>query len=270
MWPSWPALRAAPLPRLRLVYNGLTALLSSGTLGPDDGRYVLGAAVFCSSMAYHMSASVHKCGGDRSGDADPLVVELAQVLVVQPQFLALVRAGAAWARQHAHLDFSHISEAPVSECLEDIVHYCMLSLHNCFCLNSPCPIAPATPRLQQAMLAWYTATIEMVKAGGWLGQWSSDTFESLLAYGLRIPPLLMSNHIIEAGSGIQPGAVALVDRPRCLECGLETAEWLLSARGAAMTGDLDEVWECCCRLIASLVEGKGLCGALPCKILSQV
>ena len=262
MWPAWPALRAALLPRLRLAYNGLTALLGSGALGPDEGRYVLAAAVFCTTMAYDVSASVHKCGGDSSGDADLLVVELAQVLVVQPQFLELARAGAAWARQHALLDLSHISRAPVSMCLEDIVQYAMRSLHNCFCQDSPCPISPAVPRLQQAMLTWCTAAVEMVKAGGWRGQWRSGTLESLLAYGLSIPPFVLSNRIAEAGRGIQLGVEAPVDRPRFLECGLEAAEWLLSARGAlhqsAMPNVLEGAWDCCSRLVARLVQGKRL------------
>ena len=251
-------MRAVLLPRLRLVYNGLTALLSSEVLCPDVGRCVLAAVVICTTMAYHVSASVHMCGGDRSGDAEPLVVELAQVLVVQPQFLALVRAGAAWARQHAHLDFSHIPiEATVSVSLEDIVQYAMRSLHNCFCLDSPCPIAPGTHRLQQAMLTWHTAVIEMVKAGGWRGQWSSGTLTSLLAYGLSIPPFVLSNHIVQEGRDMQLGT-QVVDRPRFLECGLETAEWLLSARGAAMMDGFDGAWDCCSRLVSSLVEGKAL------------
>ena len=270
VWPSWPALRALVLPRFRLACNGLTAMMESGSLGADEGRHALAAVFMTAGVATNVTASVHQCGWSAEFHTvpNPLVKELAQVLVLQPQFLQLLKAGTAWARQHAHMDFSHLySSASVSFCLDEITVYGMNSLHQCLCPNSPSTIDPASPKLCQAAHDWFVFALEMLKAGGWLGNsWSADTAGSLLKYGMVIPLTIMTRRV-ELQS-CTDDSLPWADRPRYLECALAGAEWLLSAAGANSCnedGVLNCAWQNCADLALALATGRGCyCKGLPC------
>ena len=254
IWPRWPALRALLLPRLRLIYNGLAALMASPDLSDEGGRRVLAVIVAEADRAANTTAaSAHSCGGGpgRTAAPHPLVVELAQALVVQPQFLNMIEAGAAWARQHAHLDFSRICPRPVSICLEDITQHGMASLHNCFSLSSPCPIDPASPKLLQAAFSWFAAALEMIKAGGWQWQWPANILR-LLIDGLGIPLVIMTRRTAAEAVRTPPPPLPWADGPRCLECALQAAEWTLSAASAEQQCDNGYVWNRCNGLVIAL------------------
>ena len=81
-------------------------MLEGRGLGVEEGRHALGTVMGAVQVAFSVTASVRK--GEQSAESgeialNPLAEELAQVLVVQPQFLSMIKAGASWARQHAHL-----------------------------------------------------------------------------------------------------------------------------------------------------------------------
>ena len=255
IWPRWPALRALLLPRLRLIYNGLAALIGNPELGGDNGRRVLAVIVVEAGITAFITAPLHFCGGSsrRATDPDPLVEELAQVLL-QPQFLGMVQAGAAWARQHAHLDFSHIYPSPVSVSLEDVTEYGMACLHYCFCPTSSCPVDPSSPKLLQAAFSWFAAALHMIKAGGWQGLWPTKNFLRLLKEGLGIPLVIMICRSEAEAERIPQPLLPWADRPRCLDCALQAAEWVLSAAGAGGQCDDGYVWNICNDLVNELHE----------------
>ena len=265
IWLQWPALRALLLPRLRLMYNGLTALIGNPGLDDDNGRQALAVIVLEAGMASNISASVHTCGGEagRTAALDLQVAELAQLLIVQPQFLNMVEAGAAWARQRSQLGFSRINPVPVSVCLEDITKHGMDTLHNCLCLSSPfSPIDPASPALLRAAFSWFTTALQMIKAGGW----STEGFESLLRSGLAIPLVIMIRRAEAESERIPQPILPWADRPRCLECALQAAEWMLSAASKGEQCDDGYIWNICYVLVNELHESgvdvdKAWCGA---------
>ena len=258
LWPQWPALRALLLPRLRLIYNGLAALIVSPDLSDDDARQVLTTIALEAGVTAKITASVHVCGGGAGPSAapSPLVVELAQILV-QPQFLNMIQAGAAWARQRAQLDFSHLDRVdriPLSVCFNSITAYGMDCLHNCFCIRSPFPIEQSSPKLQQAAFSWCAAVLQMLKTGGLQGPWPARTFVLLSKSGLSFPLITMLRIAkVEAYRFPQP-LLPWAERPRCLECALQAAEWILSA---ASTGELCDdgfILNLCSKLVAMLAE----------------
>ena len=269
MWPHWPALRALLLPRLRLIYNGLTALLKIPGLGDDNGRQVMAIILVEAGITASVTGAIHSglCGGGAGQVAagqtaaapDPLVVELAQVLV-QPQFLNMVQAGEAWARQHAQHDFNHLGAVPVSLCLEDITRYAMMCLHSCFCMASPSPIDPSSPKLQQAAFSWFAAALQMIKAGGWRGPWPANSFHPLLRCGLGIPLAIMIRRVEAEMHHIPQPLLPWADRPRYLECALQAAECqLLSAASTGEQCDDGYVLKICSDLITKLGDaGEGL------------
>ena len=250
IWLQWPALRALLLPRIRLIYNGLAALMASPGLDDDSGQQALEVIVLQAEMASHITASVHTCGGEAGRTApDPQVAELAQLLVVQPQFLNMVEAGAAWARQHSQLGFSRINPVPVSVCLEDITKHGMDTLHNCFCLSTPSsPIDPASPTLLRAAFSWFTTALQMIRAGGW----SAESFVRLLKNGLAIPLVIMIRRAGAEAERVPQPLLIWADRPRCLECALQAAEWMLSAASTGEQRDDGYVWNICNGLVYGL------------------
>ena len=259
VWPSWPALRAMVLPRFRLACNGLTAMMESGSLGADEGRHALAAVFMTAGVATNVTASVHQCGWSAEFHTvpNPLVKELAQVLVLQPQFLQLLKAGTAWARRHAHMDFSHLyPSASVSFCLDEITVYGMNSLHQCLCPNSPSAIDPASPKLCQAAHDWFAFALEMLKAGGGQGNWAPSAAESLLKHGMGIPLYLMNRRVYQQDGTVQP--LPWADRFRYLGCALQAAEWMLSPAGASSCNEEDRfqfVWRNSSNLASVLASG---------------
>ena len=269
MWPRWPALRALLLPRLRLIYNGLTALLKIPGLGDDNGRQVMAIILVEAGITASVTGAIHSglcrggagqvAAGQTAAAPDPLVVELAQVLV-QPQFLNMIQAGEAWARQHAQHDFNHLGAVPVSLCLEDITRYAMMCLHSCFCMASPSSIDPSSPKLQQAAFSWFAAALQMIKAGGWRGPWPADSFHPLLRCGLGIPLAIMIRRVEAEMHHIPQPLLPWADRPRFLECALQAAECqLLSAASTGEQCDDGYVLKICSDLITKLGDaGEGL------------
>ena len=193
--------------------------------------------------------------------ADQLVEELAQVMVVQPQLLNMVKAGAAWARQHAHLShLDTIYPASVSACLHDITSFGMASLHSLcptiLCLGFSSAMDPASPKLGQSAHDWFMFALETLKAGGWQGNWPQDETESLLNYGIGIPMAIMIKCVERQSTAVLP--LPWNDRPRYLNCALQAAEWRLSAANANSfeAEDLSWFWGNCHNLAASLASGE--------------
>ena len=246
------------------MYNGLTALIVNPDLNGDNGRRILVVILAEADLTANITASVHSCegGAGRTTSPDPLVVELAQVLV-QPQFLNMVEAAAAWARRHAHLDFSHIYPSPVSISLEGITEYGMACLHCCFCMSCPSPIDPASPKLQQAAFSWFAAALQMIKAGGWQGPWPAKILHRLLIDGLGVPLLIMIRRAeAELVRVLQP-LLPWAERPRCLECALQAAEWMLSAAstGPELCDNFGSLLHICSGLVTALHNSGVVTGA---------
>ena len=265
VWQRWPGLRALLQPRLRLACHGLTALLeSSNSLDDEDVRWLLKAVHQTVIMASSIAVSIHNSAAlvvedgatHQHGEGVALVFELAQVLVVQPQFLNMVKAGIDVARRHLHLNFSHISSVTVAECLNDITKSGMETL--CL-LHYTSPLDPSSPKLQHAMLnCWCTAALEMLKVGGMVrGQWPAGISACLINYGLSIPLSLLGWEVQRQGeAGIW--SLPLADRPRYLKCALAAEEWLLSAADGGIEGcdwELANAWSRCYGLAALLVTG---------------
>ena len=267
-WRRWPGLRAILLPRLRLASHNLTALLENNiSLGDDNGRIALAAVGHIVLMTSVVAPSIHRRGGPlehvpSSGGAVPssapdlLAVELAQVLVLQPQFLSMVKAGATWARQHSHLDFSHVHPVTVAACLDAVIKNAMESLHFClFPWSRPSPaLDPPPPKLPNAMLNWFASALEMLKAGG-MDRELGPTDGHLISIGLRIPLIILANEVEHHGIGPLPWA----ERPRCLECALQAAEWMLSVADREIEGceeDMDAAWSRCFDLANLLATGE--------------
>ena len=261
VWRRWPGLRALLLPRLRLTCHSLTVLLESGSLGNDNGRIVLGVVQHIVLMAALVAPSIRRHGGSLEDVAapDPLMGELAQALVVQPQFLNMVKASTTWARQHAHLDISDPRPGiTVAACLDAAIKYAMESLHFCmFHWSRPSPaIDPPPPKLPNAMLNWSATALEMLKAGG-PDRGLGPTDGHLIGYGLGIPLIILAREVERhLGVGIAP--LPWADRPRCLECALQAAEWMLSVADRGMggcEGEIDDAWTGCYDLIFLLATG---------------
>ena len=262
IWPHWPALRALLLPRLRLIYNGLAALIGSPGLGVDNGRKVMDAIVLLAGMTANITASVYCCGGGEKEDTapDPLVAELAQVLV-HPQFLNMVQAGEAWSRQHAHLDLIHLYSVPVSACLEAIADFGMQCLRNSFCMDSPSPMDPSSPKLLQAAFSWFAAALQMIQAGGWQGPWPTDCFLHLLNPGLVVPLVIMLRRAQAEAERIPQPLLPWADRPRCLECAMQAAEWMLSSASKGEQWEDGVLLDMCSDLVTALDDsgvGQGM------------
>ena len=256
IWPSWPALREMVLPRFRLACNRLTAMLESASLVADEGRHAFAAAFTAVGFAFRSTDSVHQCGGSAESHTDPLVAELAQVLVLQPQFLQLLKAGTAWARQHDHMGLTHLYSNSVSSCLDGIIACGMESLHQCLCPSSPLAIDPAAPKLCQAAHDWFAFALEMLKAGGGQGNWAPSAAESLLKHGMGIPLYLMNRRVYQQDGPVQP--LPWADRFRYLGCALQAAEWMLSPAGASSCNEEDRfqfVWRNSSNLASVLASG---------------
>ena len=256
VWPIWPALRAMVLPRFRLACNGLTAMLDSRSLGVEEGRHALATAVVAVMVALTGTGSIHEGGGSSAGsretDHDTLVEELTQALVVQPQFLSMIKAGAAWARRHAHVPYMDlIYSEPLSECLHDLIMSGIISFQRCLCPSSPSVVDPTSPKLGQATHAWFGFALEILKAGGLQGAWPPDANTTILKYGLGIPLTVMLQRVVQHIDGVLP--LPWADRPRYLECALQAAEWMLSAANPNSCDEEDFawVWDICRQLAAA-------------------
>ena len=158
------------------------------------------AIAVAAGMTASFSESVHQCRGWTSGTAgtatpDPLVVELAQVLV-QPQFLSMVQAGTACAERHARSsNIDVMGRMTSSASFMVLTEWWMSCLHTCFCISSPPPLGLASPELQQAALSWLPATLALIKADSWLGAWPADALSKLIHFGLAIPLVILIQRV---------------------------------------------------------------------------
>ena len=239
-------------------------MLEGRGLGVEEGRHALGTVMGAVQVAFSVTASVRK--GEQSAESgeialNPLAEELAQVLVVQPQFLSMIKAGASWARQHAHLAVADLAcyTASVPQCLSVIAAYGMGSFFHCLCPISPSSasvVGPASPKLCQATHNWFVFALEMLNAGGLQGNWPTAVAVPLLKYGMGIPLVVMRQRIVQHTDGIQP-LLPWAERPRYLECALQAAEWILPDANANSFNaeDLSWVWGNCSHLAASLASG---------------
>ena len=217
-------------------------------------------------MTASFSESVHQCRGWTSGTAgtatpDPLVVELAQVLV-QPQFLSMVQAGTACAERHARSsNIDVMGRMTSSASFMVLTEWWMSCLHTCFCISSPPPLGLASPELQQAALSWLPATLALIKADSWLGAWPADALSKLIHFGLAVPLVILIQRV-ELQRDAVP-SLPWADRLLYLECALQAAEWMLSAVNMGgdpddrdeRESDIEQTWEKFHRLANSLIQG---------------
>ena len=260
-WVRWPALRALFLPRFGAFYSGLTALVQNSALSIEDAPRVLKTIDAVAGMTASMTSAVRRVAGEASPSPDPLLVELAQVLV-QTQFLSMFQAGTACAERHARSSgISPAGRAAFSLAFMDVAKWLPGCLYNCFCISSPPPLGGAlgfaSPEIQQAALSWFPAMLELIKADSWLGRWPADKLSILLTWGLGTPLAIMTLRAGEQCSAdLQP--LPWADRPQYLECVLQAAEWILSAAGGDVDAKsvIEQAWEECFHLANLLFLGE--------------
>ncbi len=142
----------------------------------------------------------------------------------------------------------------MGEYVQQVSGYWTEAQHACFCLAGPSPIDPASPKLQQAVQRWFSAALEMLRAGGW----ELRNQDALISQGLGIPIVLMNHHLHIGVDRLVYGTESWPDQPQYLACALEAMEWLLLTASAATESmaKTEFVLRQCRALAASLSQGK--------------